>query len=135
MYKIIHDSVCDGQVKVHYTSTKDIAIEVLADLDTRFSGVFSVEKTKGKSYIWDPGGMLMTNDRVLSCPLSDIIVCCKSHHFNNFTNFIKNIEPRGQRTKYIKLHGKWTCVCLNEKDYKKLKALVAQPNFFNNSVN
>jgi len=126
MFRIDHDNNHDKYTaKVHYVSTREIAEEVVADLDNRFSGKFAIREEAANDCMWDPGGMMMTDDEVFSFPLSNLTVRCKAQHFDYFVQCIQDYEPRGKQTKFIKIHGHYTCICLTVQEFDALKLLVS----------
>ncbi|KKN37551.1 hypothetical protein LCGC14_0762340 [marine sediment metagenome] len=128
MFKIIHHDIQDDHVKIHFVSTIEVAEEVAANLASRYDGTFEVDET-GIECCWDPGGMMMVGDEVFSFPLGSITVRCKAQHFDFFVDHLQSCEPRGNHKKYIKIHGKWICICLEVDEFEQLKKLVCDPVF------
>jgi len=131
MFKITqcYDGYDNEHVKVHFASTKEIAEEVATELRQRFPGSFVIAEAEDNVCGWDPGGMLMTGDEVFSFLLDNITVECKAQHFDYFVGCIQNYQPRGDATKYFKIHGKWTCICVTPNEYSQLLKLAADPDF------
>jgi len=129
MFKLInnHTNVTEHYAKIHYISTKAIAEEVKSDLSSRFSGSFSIVEESNPNCGWDPGGMLMIDDEDFEFALENMTIECKAQHFDMFATYIQKYEPRGDKTKYIKIHGNYWCICITVDEFENLKALVANP--------
>jgi len=129
MFMIKHETpdVLDAYAKVHFASTREIAEEIVADLSSRFQGTFEIHEDEDNYCTWDPGGMLMVDDEVFSFPLTHCTIKCKAQHFDMFVSQVQGYEPRGNKTKYIKIHGHWACICIAPEEYSQLKSLVNNP--------
>jgi len=135
----------------HYVSSMAIAEEVKADLESRplptnpedeaergdIAFARNSEVTIEEPYeemphaMYDPGGMALMNDEVFSFPLGDIVVECKAQHFDFFVSWISedthHNRIRGEETKYRKIHGYWSCICVTPEEFEQLRALVNNP--------
>ena len=112
--------------KTHYVSNQSIADEVKADLDTRF-GPTEIVKDKTHTACFDPGGMLMMNDADLNFDLGNITISCKAQHLNYLIASLHDKQPRGNQTKYIKIHGGYCCICITPEEFEQLKTLANDP--------
>ena len=119
-------SLDGGYAKVHYVSNSSIAAEVKADLELRFGSMETTE-AKHKKATYDPGGMLMMNDKVFDFDLGDMVVSCKAQHLSYFVSHLKSYQPRGNQTKYVKIHGHYDCICITPEEFEQLKALANDP--------
>lgn len=128
MFRIVHHDIQDDYVKTHFVSTMEVAEEVAANLASQYDGTFEIEGS-GIEYSWDPGGMLMVGDEVFSFSLNNITVKCKAQHFDFFVNYLQSCEPCGNHKQYIKIHGYWTCICLEVDEFEQLKKLICDPVF------
>lgn len=129
MYKIIQDDFETSELvaKPHYASTANIAQYVTSDLTSRYGPATSTE-TEGNEFLWDPGGILMMSDEVFRFQLDNITLLCRAQHFEEFVHqvFTSGVRDGG----YVKLHGNWTCVCITENEFNKLKTLVDNDELF-----
>lgn len=113
-----------SDVKIHFTSNMDIAIEVSGDLQSRY-GEMEMDEQDGNECMWDPGGMMMTGDEVFDfCLSNDITILCRAQHFDIFIDHIQKYEPRGEAIKYVKIHGRYFCICVSVEEFEQLKKLV-----------
>ena len=130
MFCIQQTNCTDYPVKTHYISNKEVAEEVLRDLSARFNGVemIEIDDTPDKSITWDPGGMLMMNDTEFNFNLGDISVKCKAQHLSYLAIYLSRYLPRGDKTKYFKIHGHYICICITPEEFEKLNALVNDPS-------
>jgi len=129
MFKIAQlDDYAPEHCKVHFASTKEIAEEVKRDLESRFGEMVLTEEEENEC-CWDPGGMMMTDDEVFSFLLDNITINCKAQHFDYFVGSTQGYESRGNETKYIKLHGHWTCICITPTEYERLQMLYQDADF------
>ena len=80
-----------------------------------------------KCVAWDPGGMLMMDDIEYTFHLGDISVNCKAQHLSYLAMYLDKYLPRGNNTKYYKIHGNYLCICVTEEEFEKLKTLVNDP--------
>ena len=128
MFKIGPDDIMTG-VKIHYVSTKEIADEVKADLEFRYGSMYLSEED-GNDCSWDPGGMLMTGDAEFTFPLDNITIVCKAQHFEYFAAYLDDYSPRGDKVQYVKIHGRYFCICITPEEFESLKALVDDPELF-----
>jgi len=127
MYKI-GSADQHSNVKVHFASTEKIAKEIMNDLKERF-GKMQIDTADDHEYLWDPGGMLQMNDEIFRFELSDITFMCYAQHFNYFVNNLQQYTPRGTNTKYVKIHGRYFCICISVDDFEQLKNLVCGAEF------
>jgi hypothetical protein len=114
--------------KVHFASTREVAEEIKRDLSRRFGEMFLTEEALAICG-WDPGGMLMVDDKTFSFLLSNITIECMAQHFDYFVGHVQRREPRGGGVKYIKLHGRWACICITPYEHVQLKKLLTDPDF------
>lgn len=114
----------ESGVKVHFVSNIDIAVEVSCDLQERYCEMVMNESDDNEC-MWDPGGMMMMNDEVFDFRLSDnITVICRAQHFDYFVSQIQKCEIRGEAIQYVKIHGRYFCICVSLKEFDQLKKLV-----------
>ena len=118
----------DEWVKTHYISNKAIAEEVLTDLQARFNYT-EMDEIPDKEVTWDPGGMLMMNDADFIFNLGDIAIHCKAQHFPYFVPHLNRYSVRGTNTKYVKIHGHYSCICITPEEFEILKKLVDNPEY------
>ena len=135
----------------HYVSSIAIAEEVKADLESRplptnpedeaergdIAFAQHATVTIEEPYpevpraMYDPGGMALVNDETFSFPLGDIVVECKAQHFDFFVSWISEDTHRnrirGEETKYRKIHGYWSCICITPEEFEQLRELVCDP--------
>lgn len=132
MYHVYQKDMYDEHPKAHYTSTEDIASEVYSDLQVRFGGVV-MEPEQDNDCMWDPGGMMMANDEVFEFKLDHMTVLCKAQHFDYFVmaidNYASKNDIRGEKAKYIKLHGAYICICITPEEFEQLKVLVKNSDY------
>jgi len=132
MYRVYQKDMYDERPKAHFASTEDIAREIYSDLEVRFGGIVS-ELDPENNCMWDPGGMMMADDEVFEFKLDNIIVLCKAQHFDYFVAVIDRYAGeaniRGDKAKYVKLHGAYNCICISPAEFEQLKALVKNSDF------
>jgi hypothetical protein len=132
MFKVMQDyenNMCKDYAKVHYTSTSEIADEITDDLTCRFGNMLlTIEKDN--ECMWDPGGMMMCGDEVFNFKLNHITILCKAQHFEYFSELIKDYTVRGNKTKYIKIHGAYNCICITPEEFEELKILVTDSKLY-----
>lgn len=113
----------DNIAKSHYTSTKEIANEVLNDLNSRFSKM-EIEEIPNKDMYWDPGGMLMLDDEILSFDLGGMVIKCRAQHLDYLSSMLKERSVRSTDVSYYKIHSQFFCVCISPKEFDKLVEMI-----------
>jgi hypothetical protein len=119
----------DASVKFHIVSCPKIMEEVKSDLENRF-GAMTVESIPDKNtYTWDPGGMVYFGEGVspVVLDLGDLKFNVLGQHFDDLTSVIYDYKPRGNKEKYIKIYGKYNCLCLSIQQYDDLLVLLRDP--------
>ena len=119
---------CESKFKRHYAGSANLSDEIKRDLEFRGAKVFIEEPFDDVPHsTWDPGGMLLMNDKNFIFDLGDITIKCKSQHYGEFAALVSSCmqsDPRGYKVKYYKLHGYWTCICLTTEQLYKLSDLI-----------
>jgi hypothetical protein len=132
MYRIYQKDLYDHYPKAHFASTEEIAKEIYSDLEVRFGGIVMEPEQENKC-MWDPGGIMMMNDEVFEFKLENTTVLCKAQHFEYFVDAIdkyaKEANIRGDKAKYIKLHGAYSCICITPFEFGQLKAFVQDSDY------
>jgi hypothetical protein len=125
-------------LKLHYCSD-EVSEAVLEDLNKNYPDEeheLSIEPLAPYCE-WDPGGSLLTGDITLEFRLDGMTVRCKTQFLEAFFNSLerrKKDGPRGNNTKFYKLHGGWVCICITPSDFDILYKLVSDKDLQEQAV-
>lgn len=117
----------------HLVSTEEIANAVRDDLANRESckspELVVVKDCKDESAGWDPGGVLMMNDKEFTFNLKNITIKIKQQHFSYFVDWVQHTNLREySNVKYYKIHsGYFSCLCITESEFEQLKGQLNNP--------
>jgi hypothetical protein len=119
----------DANIKFHMVSCSKIMEEVKNDLENRFGSMIIEDIPNRDTYTWDPGGMVYLGKDIspITLDLEGIKFNVLGQHFNDLISAIKNYKPRGNKETYIKIYGKYTCLCISTQQYKNLINLLNDP--------
>jgi hypothetical protein len=118
----------------HFASTKEIAGAVKDDLanrdDCEHPELITVEDRKDQSANWDPGGVLMRNDKTFTFILDNITIEIYRQHFFHFVDWVQHASLREWfDIKYYKIHsGYLGCLCITCDELEQLKDQLNDPN-------
>ncbi|MHA2280060.1 MAG: hypothetical protein ACXAC5_04185 [Promethearchaeota archaeon] len=118
----------------HFASTEEIAKAVRDDLasrkDCEHPELIVTEDRKDQSANWDPGGVLMTNDKTFTFTLDNITIEIYRQHFFYFVDWVQRASPREWfGVKYYKIHsGYLGCLCITYNELEQLKDQLNDPN-------
>lgn len=111
----------------HFASTEEIANAIKDDLASReeceYPGLVEIENCEDEPASWDPGGILMVNDKTFIFKLKNIAIEIKRQHFSYFVDWVQHAELREWfDTKYYKIHsGYLSCLCITHDEFEELK--------------
>jgi hypothetical protein len=133
MFKIMQEEhAYDYCPKIHFASSLALANEVADDLEARF-GHIVLEDVPSNECMWDPGGMMIADDKVFEFPLDDITILCKTQHFEYFVDRINKCAVRGEEIPYVKIHGAYNCICITAEEFALLKVMISNPSLHEQS--
>jgi len=114
-------------VKIHFASNESIANEVMDELESRF-GAMKMDTIDSNECVWDPGGMMLVDDKMHSFLLSEnITVMCLAQHCDFLASHIHSYDDKplhGTNTQYVKFHGRYFCICMTPEEFHNLCILV-----------
>jgi hypothetical protein len=124
MYQIVQN-----ECKFHYATQEDIAKSVAKDLQERFSGEATVtEIFDGNEYMWDMGGSVLQAWKPALIEHNGFKLYFWPHQLSEVNYYLKvaidDIRDR-EGTPYIKIHGRWNCLCLSEIDARAISSKLA----------
>ena len=118
-----------GNWKFHSASTKDIAKEIMRDLqerDPESQLIVENGQLSGDFHVFDPGGPVISDGQWSTLVLKDSELTLRDQHLSMLRDMVNSSHNhiRGQIAQYYKIKGNLWCICLTIEEFHQLKKLL-----------